>query len=500
MQSRIARPKNDNSPMLAVRFTDEGPVGITSRQLADEAKANFRAGAGAFLLARDALPEELAGRSFDDRRSGIHFARDMMGGGTSNVAAQMPGLNAQRLIYEFGVLKNMGVMEGVRFNVHDDSTVAPVADALERAICDVPGLSLLTGAAREQAISQHVRMFCDAAPTLFNFLELIKQSEKVIEQRFTQLYARNLFPILNLNTWLETWMFRRRGDTLAMPAQPIDLSGTNKRSSRNNGEQIVPVPRPLRAYSEGANWNQMELWRMAEAVANGMPTWNVIDTRTKKAIRSLMLSENNLAFFGDPPAMAGGIHGLLSPQATTGITHTNAGTKFGAGDPETDRQTLIQATTSIMLTTKREYMPDTLAVGTKSWLYLTETRYGDLSNPSDRLVIDVAMDTLRMRGINEISWIPELGYDADLEAQYIAQGIGASEAERLAGGIAGEHCMATFRKDAEIVELVVGKDVLPYPAQSEVLGETEVRYAASFGGLAIYQPAAIYITTEVGPD
>ena len=60
-------------------------------------------------------------------------------------------------------------------------------------------------------------------------------------------------------------------------------------------------------------------------------------------------------------------------------------------------------------------------------------------------------------------------------------------------------CMATFRKDPKVIELVVGKDVTPYPTQAEVLGETEVRYVIGAGGLAIYQPAACRITTAVGP-
>jgi hypothetical protein len=500
MNDRIIRPRHDTSKMLAVRFTDAGPVAVTSNMLVADAKASFRAGLGGFLRVRDALPEELPGRSYDDKVKGIQFARDMMGGGT-NVARQKPGLRTQQLFAEFGVLKNMGIFSpSTMFNIHDDATIGVVADELEKAICDVPNIMHLKGAARDQAIETHVRMFADAAPNLFTFLELIKQSERIIEQIFTKLHARALFPILNLNTWLETWMFRRRGDTDAVPAQPIDLSGTNKRSSRNNGEQTVPVARPLRAYSEGASWNQMELWRMAEAVANGMPTWNIVDTRTKKAIRALMLAENNLAFFGDPAAIDSGIVGLLSPQAKTGIVHTNASTKFGAGTPETDRVTLIEASSSILLQTEQEFAPDTFAVGTATWLYLTETRYGDLANPSDKLVIDVAMDTLSKRGINEISWIPELGYRPDVKAKYLAQTLDSTEAERLSGGIAGKHCMATFRRDADIVELVVGKDVVPYPSQSEVLGETEARYALSCGGLAIYQPAAMRITTDCGPD
>jgi hypothetical protein len=294
-------------------------------------------------------------------------------------------------------------------------------------------------------------------------------------------------------------MFRRRGVTQPMPAQPIDLSAPNKRASRNAGETTVPVARPLRAYSEGAAWNQMEIWRMTEAVANGMPTWNIIESRTKMALRSLMLAENNLAFFGDAAAVDGSIVGLLSATGLTGIPQAPAGTPFGGGNPEDDRLLLIAASSDIILQTERLYQPNTLAVGTATWLYLTETRYGDLSNPSDRLVIDVAMDTLRQRGINEIAWIPELGFRPDVENRYLAQGLSAGEAERLAGGIAGEHCMVTFRKDPEVAELVVGKDVTPYPTQSEVLGETEVRFAAQFGGLAIYQPAAMRITTNVGP-
>ena len=500
MNDRIIRPaKHDDSQTLAIQFREGAAIAVTANQLAAQAIENFHAGLGGFIAARDAEDAMLPGRSYDDAVLGMTFARDVAGSGL-NVSTQKPGLRARVFMEEFGILRNSGYFgEDVIFNVHDDDSVRNVMKRLESVIMNPTGCVGLKGQARKIAIQQHIQNVADAAPNLFLFAELIKQSEVIITQQFTQLYARTLFPVLNLSTWLETWMYRRRSRGATRPAQSVDLSASAKRASRNNSEQTVPVARPLRFYQAGAAWNQMEIWRLAEAVANGMPTWNIVAERTEDAIASLMLSEDNLAFFGDPAAISNGIVGLLSPSAQTGITHTPAVTAFGAGDPETDRQLLIQASSSIVLQTEKIYSPNTLAVGTATWLYLTETRYGDLSNPSDRLVIDVAMDTLTKRGINEISWIPALGFRPDLRDQYLAQGLDATESQRLAGGIAGLHCMATFRKDPKVIELVVGKDVTPYPTQAEVLGETEVRYVIGAGGLAIYQPAACRITTAVGP-
>lgn len=513
--------QHENDPSLnkqiALRFTSDGKYEyITVGDRIAAAKKNYLDGLGAFVRpARDARDGELNARPFDDRTPGILVGRDMLGSGYS--PSQKPGLNTSKLIQEFGNLRNIGVFDSLdsaegltdeqreafkslRFNTHDEGSIANVADALDVVMRRVPGLTdNIREPARSQMIAEHVRGIVDAAPNLFNFLELVKRTEKIIEKIYTQISARSLFSIANLNTWLETWLFHRLNETQPMPAQPIDLSGPNKRSTVNSGEEFKPVARMLRAYSEGATWNQMELWRMAEAIGNGAPRYDIVNRRTDRAIKSLMLAENNLAFFGDPAAIAQGLVGLLSPSAASGITHTPAGTAFGAGTPETDRQLLLAASESILLQTEQEFAPDTLAVGTKTWIYITGKRYGDLGNPSDKLVIDVALDTLRLRGIREISWIPEMGYRADVQATYQKQGIDSAEAQRLAGGIAGQHCMATFKNSPDVIELVVGKDVVPYPAQSEVHGQFENRFAASFGGLAIYQPAAIRITTNVGP-
>jgi hypothetical protein len=508
MNDRIRNQDDVLNAVVELRLGRDSVELITGAQVRDEAITKFRTTGSRYLIEANATIDMLTQNTAEDRADGYLITRDSLGTNMGMMVshAMRPGLNRNVLLGEWNNLvagRYVNDQGGeIAFNLHDEDAMWQALIAVQQASIDLD-VSAIPARDRKLARINHAKAVADVAPNLFVFAELIKQSEIIIRQQYTKLHARSMFPVLNLNTWLEIWRFTRYDESAVEPAQPIDMRRQPGRLEGARSEEVVPILRPLRAYARGARWDQIELWRLAEAVANGAMSLgqglSITESRTKRAIDSLLLAEDNLAFFGDANAVDNSLIGVLSPTGVSKIPHVPAAVPFGGGDAEDDRKLLLAGSTSIALQTEKEMAPDTVALGTESFLYITEARYGDLSNASSDLVIDEALKTLRMRGINTITWCPPLGYRPDVKARYEAQGLATTEAERLAGGIAGEHCMLVYKKDPETMAMVVGKDVTPYPSQSEVLGETEVRYCASFGAMAIFQPATARVYTNVGP-
>lgn len=334
----------------------------------------------------------------------------------------------------------------------------------------------------------------DNAPGIYLFTELLKRSEKLIEEDFTELYARAIFPIMDLNTWLPQWLYERIDDRAMFP-QTVDLEYLPSNAPRGS-ENRAAVPRPLVYWHTAASWSNLELLRYAEAVANGAPNIQLDQRRINAAIRMMNWFEDQLAFFGSTQL---NIQGLFSAQADTGIERIASGGGFGSGNTEVDRELLTREAKAIIENTEKRLAPNTIMLSTASWLYVTDKRYGDASNPNSETVLEAAEVTLRRLGVTDVMWVPEVGWRQAQEDRLAAHGLPAAEAERLAGGISGEQCMVTMRRDPEVCELVVAKNRVMYPARETVNDRVEARMLQGGGGMVFYKPEAIKITTDVGP-
>lgn len=339
-----------------------------------------------------------------------------------------------------------------------------------------------------------VNRVIDNAPGLYLFTELLKRSEKLIEEDFTEVYARTVFPIMNLNTWLPQWMYERIDDRAMFP-QTVDIEYLPSNAPRGQ-ENRAAVPRPLIYWHTAASWSNLELLRYAEAVANGAPNIQLDQRRINAAIRMMNWFEDILAFFGSTQL---NIQGVFSPAADTGIERVPAGGVFGSGTTEQDRELLTREAKLIIENTEKRLAPNTIMLSTASWLYVTDKRYGDVANPNPETVLEAAEHTLNKLGVTEVMWVPEVGWRAAQQARLEAHGLPAAEAERLAGGTDGEQHMITMRRDSEVAELVVAKDRVMYPARETVNDRVEARMLQGGGGMVFYKPEAIKITTNVGP-
>jgi hypothetical protein len=335
----------------------------------------------------------------------------------------------------------------------------------------------------------------DAAPSIYVFTELLKQVPVLIEEEFAELWARRVFPIRNLNTWLPQWSYKRYGKRGSLP-QYVDteFSPTN---INQQSERVAPVIRPIVFYDNGCFWNLIELERHAEAVANGAANISLDSDRIDTMIRMMLEWENLITWFGDPQA---NILGMFSPQADTGVVRTPAAALFGAGTTEDDRELLVNPAKMIIAQTEKTLAPNMMMISTLTWLYITGKRYGSVDNPSDMTVAQAALASLKEYGITSFLWVPEVGYRADEKARLQAHGIPAAEAERLAGGIDGKQTMVVGRRDPKVAEMIVGKERILYPARETVHGRVEVRAMQGSGGIEFYKPAGFRVITNAGPD
>jgi hypothetical protein len=395
--------------------------------------------------------------------------------------------SSTRFFDEVHALVTRGVISKAP-NVYDDDEMMAFFKDLQ--------IILATGS---DGIAQRIT---DAAPSVYLFTELMKRSEIIIEEELTKLWARTIFPVRNLNTWLPMWHWNRVADVDASLPQYVnyDEVPSNIGVSR---ERIANVIRKLVFYDAGAQWTQHELWVQAEAVANGAINLRLDTRRLNVARRKLLWKENVLTFFGDPEV---GILGLMSEE--NGIERIPAAVKFGDGSAEADRRLLIDTALSIIESTEEAYAPNFIGLPMKPFLHIIARRYGDVSNSSGQTVAGAALETLKEVGIRSFALIPELGYRPAEQTRLQKLGLTETEAKRLSGGInvlvedvaTQVDAMLVGRRDAEVMEMIMAKDVTMYPAAETVRGKTEIRMVQGSGGLEVYQPAAVKLVTNITGD
>lgn len=402
------------------------------------------------------------------------------------------GVDHSRFLREFGQLKLYGIVDELPDFKSDESMLAALGSIHDLAL-DEAQRSNIDGGQTNRVI--------DAAPGLYLFSELLKRTEKLIEEDFTELWARRIFPILNLNTWMPQWFFERIDDRTTLPSY-IDIERLPSNAQRGSENRDAEL-RNLAFYMHAASWSKLELMRFAEAVANGAPNLKLDQRRINAAIRMMNFKEDIITFFGDEDV---DILGLYSDTAETGIERipsTAAGGPFGTGDSEADRNLLIEAVERIGKNTEQVLMPDTIMLSTESWYYVNKTLYGTVDSDAgtNKTVLEMAMQSLERFGIKDILWVPEVGYSEQQKERLKDHGLSDAEAQLFAGGDGdGLQSMVVCKRDAEVMEMVVAKDRTMYPAAETRTDRVETRMMQGSGGLAVYKPAGVKIVTDVGPN
>lgn len=410
---------------------------------------------------------------------------DLRGGRLNQRSIGDAGHDRKRFVVEANMLKMQGLVDDHKIEWDDD-------DSIFNFFCHVYDKALEE--ARNPKSRGHNRVI-DNAPGIFVFTELLKRSEKLIEEDFTKLWARRIFPIMDLNTWLPQWMYERFDERAVFPSL-VDIEYLPSNAPRGS-ENRAAVPRPLVFWHHAASWSNLELMRYAEAMANGAPNIQLDQRRINMAIKMMDWMEDIFAFFGEDDL---DIQGLFSAEAKTGIQRVASGGQFGSGTTEQDRELLTREVKRILRETEQELVPDTILLSTETWLYVNDKRYGDVTADSNQTVLEAANATLSKFGIRDILWVPEVGYSSAQKTRLKQHGLPDAAAERFAGGIGGKQDMVVMKRDESVLEMVVAKNRVMYPARETVHDRVEARMLQGGGGMVFYRPKGIKIVTDVGPD
>lgn len=343
--------------------------------------------------------------------------------------------------------------------------------------------------------SQLAKIALDVAPNLFIAQELIKATNKIVERDRVQTSARVTFPIFRVNTWYTQWFLQRVDDSGAGISEFSDPESPVNRPPQATVYRNQ-VPRPLAFHDAGATWHAVTLARIAEARSNGFPGSINFEARVLEAARRyLLVRENVMTFFGAPNK---GIKGILSTE--TGIPRYPAVAKLGNASVIVDYNTIVDAVKLVIDRVVNTDKPNALAVGTKTWLHLNTRIYETPGTGGSKTLAQMILQALQPMGISEIRWLPELGYRAQEEQQWVNFGRDAAEAAAWAGGVDKKEAMLVWKNDSESGEMIVGRELATFPDTAMVRGQTGVTMTMSNGGFEPYKPKRFALVTDIGPD
>jgi hypothetical protein len=498
---------SDTASELLVKLSDDAFSSLTiPEQQASRKQIRKQLEAARYFMFRDtsADSDDIMRDSVVSRRSKrFSITRDMFTGPTQvkNTYDVTGGLGARKVVAANGVggggrmrfvkeaamLRDSGLVEARDLPdwASDESIKTFFAKVYDKALEE----------AKRCSPTGETNYVIDSAPGIFLFTEMLKRTEILIREDFTELWARQIFPVRALNTWMPQWEFQRF-DTRAEMPQYVQVEGLPSSAPRGSENRAAAL-RNLAFWHHGASWSNIELMRYAEGVANGAPNIKLDQERINAAVRMMDVKEDLLTFFGDPDV---DILGLFSAEASTGIERVASGGLFGAGSTEVDRALLTRDVKQIIENSEFVLQPDTIMLSTKSWLYVNDKRYGSDAADSNQTVLEAAEATLRKLGIKDILWVPEVGWSQKEEDRLKAHGIAAGEAARLAGGLSSQQTMVICKRTPDVMEMIEAKSRVMYPARETVNDRVETRMLQGGGGLAVYKPEAVKIVTNVGPS
>lgn len=392
---------------------------------------------------------------------------------------------------------NPGTAPAIPTEVH--SQYGLVADALGTQ----PGL--LRDADQIQAVVQAVlgqnpditsRQLLDAAPNLYAFGDLVYRIPNVLREVLTAPYARTVFPVLSLATWMQTWeqpALRERSGYAHV--------GNLERTSRLKSLQSESMGRRvgfLEWLKSAADWDWLELAKAAEARDRGATVgYDFVGSRLMSARKEILRMENLIVLFGLQGTQ---IDGLLSTKhvdgSATSMLTDASGQTFDNATPEQARDMLLTGVKAILENGEREAMADSIAMGTNAWLAVNTQIYEDAASNTGRTVLEMALESLNRLGISRINWLPELDYKAGRVAQLQQHGFSAAEAQAYAGGLNQENVLLTYNSSIEAGRIIEGRAIAARPPE-ERSGKTAVMMYSSTGGFDLPMPKTYHLLTDV---
>ena len=237
-----------------------------------------------------------------------------------------------------------------------------------------------------------------------------------------------------------------------------------------------------------AEWDLDDILAAQLASQNGYAGTAQIDQAKLNAARKLTLKkEEEIAWFGAPKFDLLGYlsEGTAIPkQPSPHLLNLNQ-------TPANMYEVLNTGVNAIVTETYGIETPNTIGLGTEDFIAVNSKITGD---NQDRTVGQAFVD--QNSWIEEIVWIPELGFSQQAFDQLIQDGYSNEEATRLAGGINGESVMMTWDRSIDKSALIVVSD-LQLSAPEQRLEKITTLVTLRTAGVEIRKPRAHHLLMGV---
>lgn len=335
---------------------------------------------------------------------------------------------------------------------------------------------------RQSPESRYIKTI-DADENYYFNESLILTLSEVTRVEYRPLTTRSIVPVAFLNEpGASQWRYRQVegfGE-----AEITSESSNNPRLADVSGKEFVNDIRELRI---AVKFTRQELLKADFARRNSMLGGSDLQRDKFEAARQALLrSEENIAWFG---AEDYNLQGYLSQG--TGIEQEAAA--FPISESSSADQILEVMNNAVTKVVQTEVeSPNTLGLGTRAFTVVNQKKSGD--NKDKTVAASFLEDN---PWIQEIVWIPQLGYREDLFDQLIKDGKTVSEAQRLAGGIEGQDVMMTWNRDPSRSRLIVAQDFVTTTPFLDRVNDTYIMNYLYTGGMEIKRPRAHHLTVGV---
>jgi hypothetical protein len=332
------------------------------------------------------------------------------------------------------------------------------------------------------------------ADSVFLHLETVYTMQRVLERRYkSPTVFDNAFPVTTFGTTFDTYrqvieeytasLARVGGrDVMASPLSSVKRNEV----SRN----LVPVD-----MSGHVDWWEL---RQIEEVRRNSPgpagNWDLLRKRLRAAERGIQLRIGQLAAFGDDTK---GIPGILGPEESTKIPRQEVDFLNASSEVVYNELNALVEAQYGAVGEDEDLQADSIALPPGVFMRLSHKQY---SANYPKGVIPLFMENNPQ--IRAVYQLRELAQDSVEKSQLKKHKMSDAKAERLAGGIkvgnAVRSAVLVYRKDAELVEMVYGHDLMTI-THAPNNGRQVTQLITSFGGIVAYEPSSLRLGYSKAP-
>lgn len=255
-----------------------------------------------------------------------------------------------------------------------------------------------------------------------------------------------------------------------------------------------PIRRPLIWLTSGFSLSWLDMQQWAQARSNGSPLPDIVSMSMRTVREALLELENFDLLYGFSEGDQT-IHGLFSRTGAASVHGfpilAQADNFADAANSEAAVQLLLKGVKNLF--EKRKGKGIVVGLSVRDYLYVATAAYIDATTgATGATILDVAMERGKKLGLLSITFVPEFGYEVEVENHLKSLGYSTALAEKYAGGLDKKSVMVTMTRDIKDSAGIIGADIFGFPPDvTSTL--TSWQFAMSTGGFEVRQPRGIEI-------